>query len=353
MIESAPCKYYKKRHLKNLTEQEVEEIVAAAKKPGWFRTDIAQKHRVSVNLVNKLCKEAEKQPEKMEARRLREQLDEEKRDSIGEITADILKASKPIVRAQQVQLAVEEQRGIEVSTKLVRRVFRKELQMGYRLAKGVPVQSNIERALVLRQQYSLRLLPLLEKKARVINVDESWLNQTRFLRRTWVPSDAPSTFREKQVSPRISLILALDTEGRIWWSLTQANTDADVMTMFLRHLERRLDQETPGWQETSYILLDNAAWHSSEEMKLRLAKMSLPIIYSGPYSYATAPCEAVFAALKFGDLNPDRLPTGKKSLSHIADMVGKRLKEIPRSLAARYWHKAVLEHFGYLAFERL
>lgn len=99
LIESAPCKYYKKRHLKNLTDEEVEEIIAAAKKPGWFRTDIAQKYRVPVSLVNKLCKEAEKQPEKMEARRRREQLQEEKKDVIEEITTDILKASKPIVRA--------------------------------------------------------------------------------------------------------------------------------------------------------------------------------------------------------------------------------------------------------------
>ena len=136
--------------------------------------------------------------------------------------------------------------------------------MGYRMAKAVPTQSNVERALVLRQQYSLRLLPLLEKKTRIINVDESWLNQTRHLRRTWVPSDAPSTFREKQVQPRISLLLAIDTDGKIWCALTQANTDADVMTLFLRYLARRLDHETPGWQETSYILLDNAAWHVSE-----------------------------------------------------------------------------------------
>ena len=51
----------------------------------------------------------------------------------------------------------------------------------------------------------------------------------------------------KQVAPRISLLLALDTEGRIWCSLTQANTDANVMTMFLRFLIQQLDLETPGW----------------------------------------------------------------------------------------------------------
>ena len=158
----------------------------------------------------------------------------------------------------------------------------------------------------------MRILPLLEARRRIINVDESWLNGTRFIRRMWVPSNGAGTFTDKQVAPRISLISALDTDGNIWFSLTQTNTDADVMTTFLRYLSRQLDLEFPGWQEDSYILLDNATWHSNTVMKERLARMSLPIIFSGPYSYSTAPIEMVFAALKLGDLNPERLPTGKK-----------------------------------------
>ena len=61
----------------------------------------------------------------------------------------------------------------------------------------------------------------------------------------------------------------------------------------------------------------------------------------------------MFAALKFGELNPERLPTGKKSLTNVANMVGARLAAIPRSLAVRYWHHAVLNLYKYLYFERL
>ena len=61
----------------------------------------------------------------------------------------------------------------------------------------------------------------------------------------------------------------------------------------------------------------------------------------------------VFAALKLGDLNPDRLPTGKKSLSHIADIVAKKLAEIPRSVTMRYWHHAIVNLYGYLYMERI
>ena len=84
------------------------------------------------------------------------------------------------------------------------------------------------------------------------------------------------------------------------------------MTLFLLYLARQLDREEPGWQETTTILVDNAAWHTSSEIKQRLVKMQLPIIYLGPYSYSAAPVELVFAAIKLGDLNRQRQPTGKK-----------------------------------------
>ena len=63
--------------------------------------------------------------------------------------------------------------------------------------------------------------------------------------------------------------------------------------------------------------------------------------------------ELVFGALKLGDLNPDRLPTGKRSLSNLADMVGKKLATIPRQVAITYWHHAVANLYGYLYYERL
>ena len=126
---------------------------------------------------------------------------------------------------------------------------------------------------MLRQQYALKMLPLLESGRRIINVDESWLNQTRFIRKIWVPTDTAATISDKQVQPRISLLAALDTNGGIWFALTQANTDADVMATFLRALVQQLDQETPGWQENTTILLDNAAWHTNVKMKERLARM--------------------------------------------------------------------------------
>ena len=169
----------------------------------------------------------------------------------------------------------------------------------------------------------------------------------------WAPADAKFTVTDKQVTPRLSLIAALDTDGRIWCSLTQANTDNDVMIMFLQHLVRQLDREAPGWQESTTLLLDNASWHTSAEMKERLAKLNLDIMYSAPSCYSAAPIEMMFSVLKLGDLNPGRLPTGKKALSDMADMVGNKLAGIPRSTAVRYWHHVVANLYSYLYYERI
>ena len=88
-------------------------------------------------------------------------------------------------------------------------------------------------------------------------------------------------------------------------------------------------------------------------IKERLAKMNLPIIYTAPYCYSGAPVELVFAALKLGDLNPQQLPTGKKSLSNLADMVAAKLMDIPRHVAAMYWHHVVPQLYSYLYFKHL
>ena len=127
--------------------------------------------------------------------------------------------------------------------------------------------------MVMRQQYSLAMLPILKKEKCVLNVDESWINTTSFIRKIWCPVDAPPSFTARAVTPRLSLIAALDTEGRVYYSLTQANTDQQVMLVFLRHLVMMLDEERPGWRADTVVLLDGARYHTGEEIREYLHKM--------------------------------------------------------------------------------
>ena len=82
--------------------------------------------------------------------------------------------------------------------------------------------------------------------------------------------------------------------------------------LFLRHLTAELDKDSPGWQEDSIILLDNAPYHTGEEIKSYMLKMELPVMYTAPYSFSSSPIETLFAHLKLGELNPAHEPTGKR-----------------------------------------
>ena len=59
-------------------------------------------------------------------------------------------------------------------------------------------------------------------------------------------------------------------------------------------------------------MLDGARYHTGSKVREYLRKLDLQVIWSGPYSYSTAPIEMVFGALKSGDLNPNKKPTGKR-----------------------------------------
>jgi len=75
------------------------------------------------------------------------------------------------------------------------------------------------------------------------------------------------------------------------------------MMIYLIHLVNQLDQERSNWRDDTVLLLDGARYHTGSEVREYLRKLELTVIWSGPYSYSTAPIETVFAALKFGQLN--------------------------------------------------
>ena len=86
----------------------------------------------------------------------------------------------PIENSEQIVNVINDETDLNVNNREVRTALKHELGYSYRRAKEVPVQSNSVRCLVMRQQYAARMLELLLKEPRIINVDESWLSQTSF-----------------------------------------------------------------------------------------------------------------------------------------------------------------------------
>lgn len=119
------------------------------------------------------------------------------------------------------------------------------------------------------------MLPLLRDGTTILNIDESWVHSTNFTRKTWSQTGTLATILEKPISYRIALIAALDTEGRIYYSLTQANTDQNVMMVYLQHLLDQLDLERPSWKDDTVLLLDGARYHTGSQVREYLRKLEV------------------------------------------------------------------------------
>jgi hypothetical protein len=57
--------------------------------------------------------------------------------------------------------------------------------MRYKKVKRIPFLANFPRSLVIRQQFALSMLDLLEQGFTVINIDESILNESNLRYRKW------------------------------------------------------------------------------------------------------------------------------------------------------------------------
>ena len=84
------------------------------------------------------------------------------------------------------------------------------------------------------------------------------------------------------------------------------------MEIFFRQLVLKLDREKADWRKSTVILLDNASYHQSCTTLKVLEALDVPVLYSGCYSYSTAPCELWFSAFKSCDVNPRKVSTAKR-----------------------------------------
>ena len=68
------------------------------------------------------------------------------------------------------------------------------------------------------------LLDKLSEGVRIINVDETWINQADFRRRKWRRKGETNSVSVRIVQPRISMLTAIDTEGNLFYALSHGNT---------------------------------------------------------------------------------------------------------------------------------
>ena len=107
-----------------------------------------------------------------------------------------------------------------------------------------------------------------------------------------------NTFARKELSPKVNMIVALDTKGRVYASLTQVNTNSEVMISFLSRLALILSAEDKEWRRNTIWLMDGAKYHTSVDTRKILKQIGVNFIISAPYSYDAAAVELFFVYYK-------------------------------------------------------
>ena len=121
---------------------------------------------------------------------------------------------------QQIRHAVVQSGGGAVTAAQVGQVLRDDYNMSYRRLRTAAYQGNSQRCLVTRMLYAKKMLALLEAGKRVINVDETWLPHLDFRTKKWRRRGEANTLATKALAPKVNMIAALDTDGRLYLSLT-------------------------------------------------------------------------------------------------------------------------------------
>jgi hypothetical protein len=237
---------------------------------------------------------------------------EDKVEKITKTAQTLLDLEQNITKAAIVKHHCELHYDIKAPLHQVRHVMRRHMGLKYKLCTKLTYKGNSERNLVLRQQFALEMVKLIQQGKRIINVDETWIAGLTFIYRKWRAPGTTNAVPVKQVRPRISLIAACDSEGDFYLSFTQVNTDANVMLLYLTQLVIELERDRPGFRKDTVLQLDGASYHKGTQLQDHLRRLGVQVIFTGPHSYDASPCELFFAALKSGDLNPNDLPTGKR-----------------------------------------
>ena len=79
--------------------------------------------------------------------------------------------------------------------------------------------------MVLQQRWALAFLGLAKSNKVILNVDETWLGMSDFRRRKWQAPGSSNSVNAFSMTQRVSLIVGVDTEGNVYLSLTQSNTN--------------------------------------------------------------------------------------------------------------------------------
>ena len=227
---------------------------------------IARAFKISTSYVSILVKKSKKNNNFFEEM-MQQRIDtRELRKTVKVSITEYLKHGIHLGSVEEIRKKLHEDKGIEIKHPKLLQIMHKEIGLRYKRIANVSWQGNSEKNLILRSQFAQEFFKLKLEKKTIINIDETWLGMTDFRNMSWALPGRSNSVAKKNMVPRISMVVALDSEGAVKITLLQANSNSQVMELFFSNFIRMMDDRNRYWRKHHIILMDNAPYHTSNSM---------------------------------------------------------------------------------------
>ena len=96
----------------------------------------------------------------------------------------------------------------------------------------------------------------------------------------------------------LSIMLAITSEGSIFFQFLDGNNNECSVSAFFVALADHLDHHFSDWRDTHMLLLDNCPSHKTSLTMNTLERLNMPVLFSAPASFKAIPVEGMFGAIK-------------------------------------------------------
>ena len=132
------------------------------------------------------------------------------------------------------------------------------------------------------------MLEILNGDMIVINIDESSFVEADFRRQKWRRRQETNSVSAKDISPRINVFAAIDTEGRSYLSITQCINNHEVFCLYIHKLLAKLQQERPNFRENTIFQIDGASMHVAKETRNYMTNLGIKVFITAPYGVSSS-----------------------------------------------------------------
>ena len=152
----------------------------------------------------------------------------------------VKEASVPL-SARDIQTALREEIQLSVTTDMIKRYLKQELQLVYKKIKPITFAHNNLPAKLQRQYAGAQYISLLAEGKTIINIDESTLDSTDTRKRGWCSKGRHNMMTHMQRLASINIIAGVSSNGDFLYTINQGRNNSQTVILFLSKLCQHLN----------------------------------------------------------------------------------------------------------------